>query len=312
MRSDLSPLLPGNVPSVVTIGTFDGVHRGHRHLLARLSDRARAHGVPGVLVTFEPHPLDVVRPHAAPQLLTTPGERLECLTGTDVDYVVVLPFTPQLARLTADQFVDRVLLPRLHMRQLLVGHDHGFGRGRTGDAETLRRIGHSQGFEVEVVDALVGADGQPVSSSRIRAAVAVGDLEAAAAGLGRRYAVGGRVVAGARRGRLLGFPTLNISPPPRKLLPPHGVYAVWVETPHGGYGGMLNLGAKPTFDDPSVSLEAHLFDADVDLYGAAVRVEFIARLRDVRRFDSAAALVAQLSEDERQARSAVLALTQTL
>jgi len=165
---------------------------------------------------------------------------------------------------------------------------------------------------VEVVPAVAGGEGKPISSSAIRAAIGHGDLRSAAAGLGRRYSVSGRVVAGSRRGRLLGFPTINITPPPRKLLPALGVYSVWVETPLGSFGGMMNLGARPTFDDPTVSLEAHLFDADVDLYDASVRLEFLTRLRDVRRFESPEALVAQLRDDEIQARRAVLALTQTL
>jgi riboflavin kinase/FMN adenylyltransferase len=265
-----------------------------------------------VLVTFEPHPLDVVRPGSAPPLLTTPDERLEVLATTAVDYVVVLPFTPALARLTAEEFVDRVLVPRVGMRALLIGHDHGFGRGRAGDATTLQQIGAARGLAVEVVDAFEGPGQGPVSSSAIRTAVATGDLAGAAAGLGRRYSVSGHVVSGVRRGRLLGYPTINIIPPDRKLLPAHGVYAVVADTPVGTFGGMLNLGAKPTFDDPTITLEAHLFDADADLYAAPVRLQFVERLREVQRFASPDALVAQLREDERRARHAVRALTQTL
>lgn len=305
-------LLPSHRGSIVTVGTFDGVHLGHRFVLDHLAQRAAAAGLASVLVTFDPHPLDVVRPGAAPLLLTTPEERSEVLATTAVDYVVVLPFTAAIARLSAEEFVDRVLLPRLGMRELLLGHDHRFGRGREGDPETLQQIGAARGFAVDVVDVYAGPEGRPVSSSSIRAAVSAGDLAGAAAGLGRRYAVAGRVVSGARRGRLLGFPTINIVPPRRKLLPAHGVYSVVVETPLGRFGGMLNLGAKPTFDDPAVTLEAHLFDADADLYDAPVRLEFLSRLRDVRRFDSPDALVAQLREDEAQARRTVRALTQTL
>lgn len=311
MPADRS-LLPSGQGTVVTVGTFDGVHLGHRFVLDRLAERARAAGLRSVLVTFDPHPLDVVRPGSAPLLLTTPDERAEVLATTSVDYVVVMRFTPAVARLTAEEFVDRVLVPRLDMRALLIGHDHGFGRGRAGDAAALMQIGADRGFAVDVVDVYEGPEGRAVSSSAIRAAVAEGDLETAAAGLGRRYAIAGRVVSGARRGRLLGFPTINIVPPPRKLLPAHGVYSVLVETPRGRFGGMLNLGAKPTFDDPSITLEAHLFDADADLYDAPVRLEFLSRLRDVRRFDSPEALVAQLRQDEAQARSTVRALTQTL
>lgn len=298
--------------SVVTVGTFDGVHLGHRQVLDRLVERARARGLPAVLVTFDPHPLEIVRPDSAPDLLTLPHERLELLATTALDYVVVLRFTAQVARLTAQQFVDEVLLRRLAMRELLIGHDHGFGRGRAGDVTTLQELGGTRNFSVEVVPAHADRDGRAVSSSAIRSAVAAGELAAAAAGLGRRYSVGAHVVSGARRGRILGFPTINVAPPPRKLLPAHGVYAVRAETPRGAFGGMLNLGGRPTFGDPTVALEAHLFDAGVDLYGAAVRLEFVARLRDVRRFESGAALAAQLADDERDARSALGALTQTL
>lgn len=297
---------------MVTVGTFDGVHRGHRHVLDRLAARARERGLPGVLVTFDPHPLEIVRPDAAPPLITLPHERMELLATTPVDYVVMLRFTPALARLSAERFVDEVLLQGLAMCELLIGHDHGFGRGRAGDVGTLQQLGASRGFQVEVVPAVNGPHGGTVSSSAIRSAIAAGDLAGAAGGLGRRYSASAHVVSGARRGRLLGFPTINIAPPPRKLLPPHGVYAVRAETPSGAFGGMLNLGTRPTFDDASVLLEAHLFDADVDLYGSAVRVEFVSRLRDVRRFESAGALAAQLAADERHARDALGALTQTL
>lgn len=296
----------------MTVGTFDGVHRGHRHVLARLTARARDRGLASVLVTFDPHPLEIVRPAAAPLRLTLPEERSEALATTGLDYVVVVRFTPDVARLSAEEFVDRMLLGRLGMRELMIGHDHGFGRGREGDFHTLQTLGGERGFAVEVVDAVAGSSGEHVSSSAIRAAVARGDLEAAADGLGRRYAVSGRVVTGAQRGRGMGFPTINIVPPPRKLLPAQGVYAVRVASPQGTFAGMLNFGARPTFDDPAVTLEAHLFDTDVGLYGAPVRLEFVARLRDVRRFDSPDALRAQLAIDEREARSALGALTQTL
>lgn len=312
MRADTRGLPALTAGSVVTVGTFDGVHLGHRHVLDRLVARARERGLPAVLVTFDPHPLEIVRPDAAPALLTLPHERLELLATTGLDYVVVLRFTPQVARLTAEQFVDEVLIRRLALRELLIGHDHGFGRGRAGDVTTLQELGVSRGFAVEVVPALAGAEGRAISSSAIRAAVAGGDLAAAAAGLGRRYSVGAHVVSGARRGRMLGFPTINITPPPRKLLPAHGVYAVRAETPRGAFGGMLNLGGRPTFDDPTVTLETHLFGAHLDLYGEAVRLEFVSRLRDTRRFESGAALAAQLADDERQARVALGALTQTL
>jgi riboflavin kinase/FMN adenylyltransferase len=292
--------------TVVTVGTFDGIHRGHHAVLATLTRRASDVRLIPLVVSFEPHPLEVLNPPAAPRLLAPGAERLEVLATTGVSHVVILPFTASLARYTAADFVDLVLRPRYRMRELLIGYDHGFGRGRSGDVATLRRLGAARGFGVEVVPPVLGADGRPISSSAIRRAVQAGDLDRAAEALGRPYAVTGRVVSGARRGRLLGFPTLNIEPPsPRKLLPPFGVYAVTVDAPTGTFGGMMNLGPRPTFGDEAVSVEVHLFDADDDFYGARVRVEFVARLRDTIRFPSADALVAQLAADERAARRAL-------
>jgi riboflavin kinase/FMN adenylyltransferase len=257
-------------------------------------------------VSFEPHPLEVLKPATAPRLLSPADERLEALAATGVRRVALLPFTPTLALYTAEHFVDLVLRPRYRMRRLLVGYDHGFGRGRSGDVGMLRRLGESRGFAVDVVPPVIDATGQPISSSGIRRAIGAGDLATAAESLGHRYAVSGRVVAGARRGRLLGYPTLNVeSPSARKLVPPNGVYAVVVDTRRGRFGGMMNLGPRPTFDDQTVSIEVHLFDAVEDFYGELVRVEFVSRLRETIRFPSADALVAQLARDERAARAAL-------
>jgi len=292
--------------AVITVGTFDGVHRGHLQVLARTAEHARRAGLPGVAVTFDPHPLDVVNPSAAPPLLTLWEEKLEALSQTPIDSVAVVPFTPELAALTPEQFVERVLIERLGMRELLIGYDHGFGRGRAGDAESLRLIGSRLGFPVEVAEAVLGADGAPISSSSIRRAIAHGDLARAADGLGRRYSFMGRVRSGEGRGRLFGFPTLNLElASKRKLLPPFGVYAVRVESAGGAFGGMMNLGARPTFHDDRVVLEVHVFDATGDWYGQTVRVEFVARLRDVVKFGSAEELVRQLHTDAENARRAL-------
>lgn len=298
-----SGLPPDVTATVVTVGTFDGVHRGHRHVLDRLVARGKALGLRTVLVTFEPHPLEVVNPAAAPLMLTLGEEKREVLAESGIDYLAVVPFTPALARYAAQEFVTHVLRERFNMEYLLMGYDHGFGRNREGDVEVLQALGAREGFRVEVVPPVSIGDGRPISSTSIRRAVAGGDLERAAHGLGRPYALGGRVVPGAARGRGLGFPTINLAPPsPRKLLPPQGVYAVRVQTPGGAHGGMLNLGPRPTFGDPSVGVEAHLFDTSGDWYGAWVRVDFIARLRDTQKFASPAALVEQLRRDEDDAR----------
>lgn len=296
-------LPPGITRTVCTVGTFDGVHRGHQLVLERVRRAADARHLPAVLVTFEPHPLQVVNPAAAPPRLTVATERLEALAGPWLDYVVVLPFTHALASYTAAAFVDEVLCRRLGLVHLLVGHDHGFGRGRAGDAGVLRALGIGRGFTVESVPPVDGADGQPISSTAIRGAVTNGDLGRAAEALGHPYGVAGRVVTGEGRGRTLGYRTLNVAlPAPHKLLPKEGVYAVRVQTPAGPFAGMLNLGPRPTFGDETPTTEAHLFDAALDLYGASVRVDFVARLRETRAFPSAEALVRQLAEDERAAR----------
>ena len=250
--------------------------------------------------------MDVVNPSAAPLLLTTHDEKLEVIAETGVDYMAVVPFTTELASYSAEDFVELVLRRCFRMRELLIGYDHGFGRQRAGNVDVLRRLGERDGFRLEVVDPVSTPDGHSVSSTSIRRAIAGGDLDRAAVSLGRLYSVSGRVIEGAQRGRTIGFPTLNLGPPPpRKLLPPEGVYAVRVQTPAGPVGGMMNLGPRPTFGDSATSLEAHLFDTAGNFYGAHVRVDFVARLRETRKFASAEQLSAQLRHDERDARALV-------
>jgi riboflavin kinase / FMN adenylyltransferase len=304
-RFPASPLPPLAQGATVTVGSFDGVHLGHQAVLREINRRARAAGRASVLVTFDPHPLEVVNPDAAPPLLTTGPERLEILALSPLDYVLLLRFDRHLAGLPPEEFVREVLLQRCAVRELVIGHDHGFGRGRSGDVETLRRLGAVHGFEVDVVDP-VEFGAQPVSSSRIRRAVAGGDLASAAAMLGRPYGVVGRVGQGERRGRLLGVPTINLSEvSPRKLLPPDGVYAVRVEWRGGGAGGMMNQGPRPTFQDGRRLLEAHLFGFDGDLYGEWVRIQWVKRLRDIERFDSVEHLKKQLQHDRMRAEAAL-------
>lgn len=304
MRPSAAFGLPPKVRGTVcTVGTFDGVHRGHRLVLERLVARAKERGLPAVLVTFDPHPLEVVNPAAAPPLLTVGDEKAEVLAESEVDYVVVLPFTTALSTYSASDFVDLVLREQLGLQELLIGYDHGFGRARSGDASTLEHLGASRGFGVEVVPPVQGSDGRPISSTVIRRAIAGGDLVRAADGLGRPYSASGVVAPGSGRGRTIGYRTLNITlPPARKLLPPEGVYAVRVQTPRGAFAGMMNLGPRPTFGEAETRLEAHLFDADGDFYGMRVRVDLHAHLRETRRFSSPDALRAQLGADEQLAR----------
>ncbi|HEU4648980.1 MAG TPA: bifunctional riboflavin kinase/FAD synthetase [Gemmatimonadales bacterium] len=302
--AELPPLPNG---AVVTVGSFDGVHLGHQAVLAEVARRAHAAGRASVLVTFEPHPLAVVNPGAAPPLLTTAPERREILAQLPLDYGLFLRFDRRLASLSPEEFVREVLLDRCRMRELVFGYDHGFGRGRSGDVETLRRLGAALGFAVDAV-APVDVAGEPVSSGRIRRAVAGGDLATAARLLGRPYAVSGRVTTGERRGRLLGVPTINLGDvPPAKLLPPDGVYAVWVEWRGGRAGGMMNQGPKPTFQDGRRTLEAHLFGFEGDLYDEWVRIEWVERLRDVRRFAGVEQLQEQLERDRARAQAVLAA-----
>lgn len=298
--------------SVVTVGTFDGVHRGHHDVLRQLVDSARARGLASVLVTFAPHPTEVVRPDAVPLLLTPGMEKFEALATIGLDYCAVMPFTRALASLTAAEFVQQVLRPRFRMQALLVGHDHGFGRDRAGGRAQLEALGREQGFAVEPVAPVALPDGTVVSSSAIRRAVSTGELDVAARALGRPYALTGTVQRGDQRGRLIGYPTINLGTPDRrKLLPPAGVYAAVVQTPGGAHGAMVNLGSRPTVADARLTVEAHLFDFAGDLYGAPVRVDLVAPIRAIQRFSGIAELTAQLSADEKAARTALTRFART-
>lgn len=283
--------------AVVTVGTFDGLHRGHREVLAEIVRRSAPTGRRSVLVTFDPHPLRVVRPEAAPPLLTTPAEKKVLLAETGLEYAVFLPFTRHLQQYSARRFVEDILLGRLGMRELVIGYDHGFGKGREGDVDTLRALGAELGFEVDVVEPV--ADGRdPISSTRIRRALREGDPAGAARGLGRPYSLQGTVVRGSARGRELGFPTANIRiAEPEKLLPKEGIYAA-----RGWLGampvpGLLHLGPRPTFEGEPPSVELHLLDWSGDLYGRELRVEICAFIREILPFPSPDALVEAMRRD---------------
>jgi riboflavin kinase / FMN adenylyltransferase len=295
--------LSASAESVITVGTFDGVHRGHWQVLGALADAAAAQGRRSLLVTFDPHPLRIVRPEAAPPLLTTPSEKLEILAQSAVERVALLRFSPALAALSPEEFVERVLIDRLGMRHLVIGYDHGFGRGRSGDVQTLQAIGERRGFGVDVI-APVHTDGsEPISSSRIRSALARGDVAAAAHGLGRPYSLIGAVVRGEGQGRRLGFPTANLQVGhENKLIPHEGIYAVRAALRGRFADGVLHLGPRPTFAGLPPSIELHLFDFDGNLYGHRVRVDFIQRVRDIARFDSVDALVRAMELDCEAAR----------
>lgn len=294
----LPPALAG---TVATVGTFDGVHLGHRAILRELEDRAAARGLRSLLVTFDRHPRSVVDPERAPLLLTTPNEKKEILAQFGLDFVAFLPFTRSLSRWPPDAFVRRILVSRFRVRELVVGPDHGFGRARSGDLGTLARLGEELGFAVDVVPEVETPAG-PVSSTRIRRILRDGDVERAKAMLGRPYSLRGVVVHGMGRGRSLGFPTANLAPPSAtKLLPRQGIYAVRASLGTEIRNGLLHLGPRPAFPGSPPSLELYLLGFDGDIYGETVRVEFLERLRDVLPFDSPAALVEQMRKDREAA-----------
>lgn len=297
-----SSLPPDVRETVVTVGTFDGVHRGHHAVLEEIGDRARRRDSRSVLVTFDRHPLTVVRPEAAPALLTTPDEKKAILAQSELDYVAFLPFTWTLSRYTPEEFIRLVLLGRFRVAELVIGHDHGFGRSRSGSIDTARRLGEELGFDVDVVEAVTAGD-ETISSTKIREAVAAGDVERAAQGLGRPYSFRGPVVHGMGRGRDLGFPTANIEAPGgRKLLPLEGIYAVRASLRDDICNGLLHLGPRPTFAGSPPSIELYLLDFDRDIYGERVQIDFLTRLRGVEPFASAADLVEQMRRDEQRAR----------
>ncbi|MGK7311450.1 MAG: bifunctional riboflavin kinase/FAD synthetase [Candidatus Longimicrobiales bacterium M2_2A_002] len=302
MKHAIDPALEPGLPpnhggTVITVGTFDGVHRGHWLVLEALRRRAGQEGMPAVLVTFHPHPLQIVRPDDAPQLLTTPLEKKEILAESALDYAVFIPFTDTLRTYPPERFVEEILIGRLRMKHLVIGYDHGFGRGRSGDVDTLKQIGVKLGFSVDVVDALK-TEGDAISSTKIRNALREGRVEEAAQGLGRPYSVRGPVVRGDGRGRALGFPTANIHvPDAHKLLPKEGVYAVCATLRSGTYAGVLHLGPRPTFRGSPPSVELHLFGFDGDLYGEEIRVEFCAWLRGIHHFGSNRELVEAIQTD---------------
>ncbi len=296
--------------SVLTVGTFDGVHRGHQAIIRYLIGRAEARQGRSVVVTFDPHPREVVHGELVP-LLTTLQERAALFADLGVDRMVVIPFTEAFSALSPEEFVRDVLAKRIGMQEIVIGYDHAFGKGRRGGKHLLEEIGGEIGFAVDPIPAQV-IEEHVVSSTEIRQSLREkGDVQHAEKLLGRPYSLEGTVIRGDGRGHKIGFPTANLEiSHPRKLIPREGVYAVRVETEGASalQPGMMNIGRRPTFSGTSLRLEVHLFDTHPDLYNQRLRVEFAEWLRAERKFESVSALVEQLSEDRRRCRHALVEL----
>jgi riboflavin kinase / FMN adenylyltransferase len=289
-------------PSVVSIGFFDGVHRGHQTIISRAVRQARDRGVRSVAVTFDRHPMEVVNPGSQPKLLMTLERRARSLSAQDVDLVVVLPFDDALRHLPPDEFVDHVLVEPLRAERVIVGSNFRFGHRAAGDVRVLDELGPQRGFSAEGVT-LLELDGVVISSTEIRAAVDEGDVERAARMLGRPHVVDGIVVRGDARGTAIGFPTANLHPGRRVAIPAAGVYAGRCHLEDGTtVPCVTNVGVNPTFGGSELRVEAHLLDWSGDLYGRTVGVDFRHRIRDEQRFDGVEALVAQIRRDADTAR----------
>jgi riboflavin kinase / FMN adenylyltransferase len=290
--------------SVVTIGFFDGVHLGHRAVFERTVNAARERSARAVAVTFDRHPRETLTPDHVPRLLTTTERKAALIAETGIDALVVLGFTKELSLVPAEDFV-RDVLAALHTVHVVVGANFTFGHRALGSIDTLREMGPAFGFTAEPVE-LFEVDGRPISSSSIRTALGEGDLAWPARALGRRYAVDGKVVGGAGRGRGLGYPTANLETEPRVLLPATGIYAGRASGEYGVDAAAISVGTNPTFGLEPLHVEAYLLDFEGELHGRALSVEFWERLRDEERFEDVADLVKAMDEDVRRTREIVL------
>ncbi len=294
--------IPGQPEAWVSIGIYDGVHLAHRRIIEELTRQAVPDGR-SLLITFEPHPQQVLQDNPAPVPLLTPlEEKLGLLAETGITATVVIPFTRELSALEPRTFVDEVLLRRCPVRKLIIGYNHAFGRGGLGDGELLRRLGKELGFEVQI-EPPVQIEGKPVSSTRIRTLLLEGDAAAANRLLGRRYSISGRVVRGRGKGRGFGFPTANLGAVGQdKLIPRNGVYAVFADVRGRMHQGMCNIGTCPTVGGVRRTIETNLFDFNEDLYGEPIQIEIVERMRDEILFDSVRFMIGQMEKDRDIAR----------
>lgn len=295
-----------NIPKLpslcLTLGTYDGIHLGHQKIIRRVVERARHIGGSSCVVTFDPHPRQILAPDSAPDLLTSTKKKIELVEALGVDAVCLIRFTPEFAKIEARDFVKNFLIGTLHMKIIVEGYDWRFGKGRKGGVGLLREMGKDDGYEVEQVDG-VSVDGQVISSTLIRELVLLGDLDVAAGYLGRRYSVTGNIVEGSRLGRTIGFPTANIEAH-HEAIPPNGIYAVWVDLADGGRKqGTLNIGYRPTVTkEKKRTVEVHIMNFYQDIYHEEIEITFVEKLRDEKKFPSLDALTAQIKQDVEKAR----------
>jgi riboflavin kinase/FMN adenylyltransferase len=280
---------------IMTIGNFDGVHLGHQAIFRTLRQRAHEVGGTSLVLTFDPHPLKVLAPERCPPLITPTAKKLAIIQDCRPDVVVCLPFTQELANLTPAAFVEDVLVGTIGVREIYVGYNFAFGKGRQGSIALLQELGHRYGFGVHIIEP-IAVEGRVVSSSMIRQWIQQGGVDEAALLLGRLYSIAGAVVEGYQKGRELGFPTANVRSTD-ELIPGRGVYAVIVDWREQRYEGVANIGFNPTFGRTQLSLEIHLFDFSQQLYGEAVEVSFVKKIRDERAFPSVTDLVKQIGQD---------------
>lgn len=288
-------------PSILTIGTFDGVHLGHQKILARLKELKETLGLKTIVLTFDPHPRKIITTshQKSLKLLTLVDEKLELLRKYEVDVTVVYPFSKSFSQLSAEEYVSDILLKKLKVQHLVIGYDHKFGKDRDGDIFTLIKLSHAYKFQVEEIPAK-DIDSINVSSTRIRQAIESGDVELGTRFLGHHYFIKAMVIEGKKLGRTIGYPTANLwIEDTDKLIPANGVYFVDVMAGGKKYYGMMNIGTNPTTDsDNTVKLEVNIFNFSESLYGQSIRVSFLKRLRDELKFDSLNALVEQIKLDE--------------
>ncbi|WP_156726841.1 bifunctional riboflavin kinase/FAD synthetase [Streptomyces apocyni] len=299
--------------SVVTIGSYDGVHRGHQLIIGRAVARARELGIPSVVVTFDPHPSEVVRPGSHPPLLAAHHRRAELMAELGVDAVLILPFTAEFSKLSPADFVVKVLVDKLHARLVVEGPNFRFGHKAAGNVAFLTELGSTYDYEVEVIDLFVSGTaggGEPFSSTLTRRLVAEGDVEGAAEILGRPHRVEGVVVRGAQRGRELGFPTANVETLPHTAIPADGVYAGWLHVAGEAMPAAISVGTNPQFDGTERTVEAYAIDrVGLDLYGLHVAVDFLAYVRGQLKFESIEGLLEAIGDDVKRCRELVAAAT---